>query len=262
MLLERIVIGSNVESLLYAFLYDSYHLPNTSHLPIFYEKIEQNLLGSERTDYTWSRLQTILALSGRLLNYENVRNIKIQGQEIKIATDSSFFKYEFEECIIFDTTDVNLENTLVEQKEDKYHVYDDFELSRLGSKHKYLPPKNTKHILAPKIMFYISNRVDGANYVTDSVAESILTKKQLENIEYSDSIVRFAILRYLESIGIQGNFMNFYKNGTKKYRKPKVTHKSRTIRRVEQNIYENTEKVKIIKPSIKEILDEFSTTRP
>ena len=74
-------------------------------------------------------------------------------------------------------------------------------------------------------------------------------------------MARFAVIRHLTSIGIHGNFMNLYKNGLPKYRKPKVVHKKRLVLEREQTIYENSERVKFLRLTIKEIFDEFSTTR-
>ena len=260
MLLDKIVIGQTVESAMYAFLNDSYFLPSSSATPIFYDKLDDAIFGTKRKDYTWSRLQLILSLSGKLLNYENLQNINVTENNIKLSSDFGNFKYSFNRCYIFNPAGINIENNIVKHVESKYIVYDDFEISQLGGKHTYLPEKIGPDALASKIYFYISNRVDGANYITDCVVESNLAKNQLNDVNYSDSLIRFAILRYLASIGIHGNFMSLYKNGNSKFRKPKVKHKKRIICEVDQNIYEDTEKVKIVNFSMKEILNEISPT--
>ena len=260
MLLDSLVVGSTLESALYAFLRDSYFLP-TSTGPMFYEKLDTMAEGGIRKDYTWSRLQTMLALSGKLLNYNEINNITISEGNIKVSSSSGPCRYDFQLCELFDTTGLSLENKIREQKRSKYLVYDDFEISQIGGKHAFLEPKISDDILAAKIHFYVSDRVDGAKYVTDCVAESTLDKDKLNDIEYSDSMTRFAVLRYLESIGIFGNFMNMQKCGLPKYRRPKVVHKKRLVREIEQTQYEDTERVKILNLSMKEIIDEFGTAR-
>lgn len=261
MFLERLVIGSNLESITYAFLSDSFFLP-TSTGPIFYERLKARILPSSRKDYTWSRLQTILALSGKLLNYEGINSIRVSEDDIKVSSSEGLYKYTFAHCDVFDPTGVSVSNEVKKHKESKYIVHDDFEISQLGGKHQHLEPKLTDDTLASEIHFYTSSRVDGANYVTDCVSESILNKEQINDVDYSDSMVRFSVLRHLESIDVHGNFMNFYKNGMPKFRKPKVVHKKRIIREKEETIYADSEKVKFSKLSMKEILDEFSSTRP
>ncbi|OUW00030.1 MAG: hypothetical protein CBD16_07095 [Betaproteobacteria bacterium TMED156] len=241
-------------------MHDAYFVPNLNFGPMFYKKMSLRILGSYRSDYTWSRIQMIMGLTGKLLNYENLNNIKIHEDAIKFSFDNSqVFKYKFGSCEIFDTTGVDMDNLIIRHIPSKYKVYDDYEISILGGKHTYLEPKISDDELAREIHYYNSGRVDGANYVTDCVTESILTKDQLNNSEYSDSIGRFCVLRHLESIGVRGSFMKMYKNGTPKYRKPKVAHKRRTVLEKEQNIYEDTQNVKVVDYSMKEIFSATST---
>ena len=86
-----------------------------------------------------------------------------------------------------------------------------------------------------------------------------MTKEQLRDFEYSDSMARFEVIRHLAHIGIRGSFMNFYKNGSPKFRKPKVTHRKRIVLEMDQNKYEDTQRVKIKSLSMKEVLSELST---
>ena len=55
--------------------------------------------------------------------------------------------------------------------------------------------------------------------------------------------------------------MKMYKNGTPKYRKPKVLHKERIVQERDQNHYEDSENVKFLNLTLKEIFDEFSPPR-
>jgi hypothetical protein len=259
-LLERVVIGSTLESITYAFLSDSYFLPNMDHTPIFYREVKTRILPSKRADFSWSRLQIAMALSGRLINHKHPNNIRITENQIKISTHGSLHKYDFGHCKIFDTTNLHLENEIKTHHPSSYTVYDDFEVSILGGKHNYLEPKISNDTFAREVHFYISDRVDGANYITDCVVESLLTREELHDFEYSDSMARFAVLRHLDFIGIRGNFMKLYKTGMPKYRKPKVIHQNRVVIKKEQNVYEDSERVKFLNFSMREILNEFSTT--
>ena len=255
MFLERLVIGSSVESIIYSLLNDCYFIPTCTHPPLFFKNTPFKILGTNREDYIWSRSQTILALSGKLLNYENLKEIKIIENVVKISTDRKTYKYNFGLCEIFNTTKVNLENKIIKHIPSKFFVYDDFEISSLGGRRLSIGSKVSNDTLAKEIHFYTSDRVDGAQYVTDCVSESVLSKEQLYSSEYSDAIVRFCIIRHLNSIGIHGNFMNFYKNGDPKYRKPKVIHKKRIVIQKEQDVYEDSDIVKIVDFSMGEIFN-------
>jgi len=70
----------------------------------------------------------------------------------------------------------------------------------------------------------------------------------------------FAIKRHLESMGINGIFMKFYKNGKPKYRKPKIRHVKRIISKLDNSAYEGALGVDFAENmSFKEILNDFST---
>ena len=254
MLLGDLTIGSSVESLIYAFINDTYFLPTSAFGPIFYRKMKDPVILNDREDFTWSRMQLLLALTGKLLNYENINSIKVSDQQLKVSSEAGLFKYRFNTCNIFDPTGIQLDNQIREEVPTTYRVYDDFEISNLGGKHKYLQPKYSKTDLAREINYYCSDRVDGASYVTDCVAESLLSKEQINDVDYSDSMVRFAVSHHLTSIGIHGTLMTVYKSGKPKYRKPKIVHKKRVVIEKENNIYNDSETVKFLKLSIKEIL--------
>lgn len=261
MLLDRLVIGDSVESIVYAFLTDSYFIPTLTFGPIFYKQVDQMFLGSKRQDFSWSRMQMLLALSGKMLNYKNITSIKTQDNKVKISTKEGTYKYYFGLCLIFDTTKVQLENEILKLLPKTYTVYDDFKISNLGKKHNYIEPKNTEDVLASKIHFYTSSRVDGANYVTDCVCESILNKEQINDFNYSDSMTRFAVKRYLDSVGIKGTFMNFYKNGNPKFRKPSVTHLKRIVVEKERSLYKDSDNVKFMNLNMGQIFNDCSPQR-
>ena len=253
MFLKNIVIGNCINSIVYAFTKDYYYLATNDNIPPFYKTLPIRILASNRQDYTWSRFILLMSLQGKVLSCADADSIKIDEDKITIVQNGHRSKYFFDNCYIFDTTDLVLQNKISKTKKDSYKVYDDFEISNLGSKHKYLPPMLSTNNFVSQIHYYISDRVDGANYVTDCLVESVLCKDELNSFDYSDSMVRFYVERHLHSIGVYGNFMNFYKNGSPKYRKPKVIHKTRQLQKVENNTYLDSEKIKFMKLSLGDI---------
>ena len=245
--------------MLYAYMNNNYYIPTLKFGPLFYKTVNPRFLLNSRQDFTWSRLQTIMSLTGKLLNYEGLKGIRIRENKIKISSQEGLFEYEFELCNIFDPTGVELENDIKQKIPQLFHVFDDFELSSLGAKHLFLEPKISNEGFAKEIHYYTSLRVDGANYVTDCVVESMLNESQIKSIEYSDSMARFAVMRHLASIDVHGSFMNLYKNGTRKYRKPKVKHKKRIVTRKEMNKYQDSKLVKFLDLSIEEVIRGCST---
>tara|TARA_B100000927_G_scaffold187432_2_gene150919 strand:+ start:57 stop:845 length:789 start_codon:yes stop_codon:yes gene_type:complete len=261
MFLREIVVGNCIESIIYAFNRECYYLATNNQLPVFYEKMQMRVLGSSRQDYTWCRFLLMLALQGKVLSSGQRGTIKITEDKISLINEGTRIDYSFNTCYIFDPTGLSLENEIIETKDESYKVFDDFEISRLGSKHRSLPAKSSTDTLASQIHYYISDRVDGANYITDCLVESRLSKEQLNSFDYSDTMARFSIQRHLESIGVYGNFMKFYKNGNPKYRKPKIIHKSRTVQKRDNNRYLDSKKVKFKTKTLEDIFNEIGTQR-
>ena len=202
-----------------------------------------------------------MALQGKIITSKPPENIRILENQIKISSSGKISKYEFSKCEIFNTTNLDLENKIIKNSPPVYTVYDDFELANLGGKHKYLKSKKTKDKMAREIHYYISDRVDGANYVTDCVVESRLSREELNDFEFSDTMARFSVERHLTSLGVYGNFMEYYKSGKPKFRKPKVVHRKRLVIKKETNKYEDSESVKFLDLDLGEIFDARSTTR-
>lgn len=233
MLLKTVVIGSTVESADFALINDYYFINVREYLQPFYENISD-----------WSRVILELGFSGKLLSYEECPRIRIQDNDVKISSDSKVYKYTFNTCYVLDPTRVNHENEILEPKDKAFLVLDDFELSQLGKVGSSIPGFSEDSDFCRKMFFYISNRVDGANYITDCVVESLLTQENLNNFDYSDTMVKFVVERYLKSQNINGVFMNLYKNGTPKYRKPLVRHVRRLVIEKDNNLYKDSEAVK------------------
>jgi hypothetical protein len=261
MLLERLVVGSTVEASLYALLSDSYFLSNRELPTLFFRELQQPILGFKTEPGAWSRLNFMLGLLGKKLNSDKETSPRLSGGEIKFISSGQLQKHKFSECKIFDHTGLDLDNDLIETKEKTYTVIDDFELSCLGKKYPCLEEYKSNSKFAESIHFYTSPRVDGADFVTDCVMLSTLNQEELNSFDYSDSIARFVVSRHLTNIGVHGIFMNNYKNGTPKYRKPKIRHVKRLVAPSENSIYRDTESVRFCKLSIEEILSEFSTER-
>tara|TARA_B100001094_G_C17989683_1_gene699523 strand:- start:81 stop:857 length:777 start_codon:yes stop_codon:yes gene_type:complete len=249
MLLENVVFGGTVESALYAFLKNYFFVPSTDFIPPFYKKSSINFLGNPREDYGWSRLNTLMSLEGRLLNYEHISKFKVSKDTVRVVTKNSSYQYYYKNCFIFDSTKVLFEDEIeiLENKKHKYIVYDDFQVTNLGSKYKHLHPKISSDSLAKEIHFYSSDRIDGSDYITDCLVESFLFEENLQDFDYSETMCRFAIQRHLTSIGVFGSKAGIYKNGEIKYRKPKVAHNKRVVEKVDQTLYRDTDNIKFMR---------------
>jgi len=247
------VIGSTVEAAYYALVNDYHFIPTRKTPPVFYRKLSAPLYDTDSEPCTWNKINLSLGLASKRISFGDHANIRVAGNEIKIICDNITFRYEFEKMFIFDPTGVQVDTEIEKMYEKTFTILDDFELSNLGPKMQELPSLMESSALAKEMHFYCSDRVDGANFITDCVVESELTYQQLNSFDYSDSMARFVVERYLTSIGVNGIFMKYYDNGQPKYRKPKVVHVKRMVFERDNNIYKDTDNVKFLNMSLKEI---------
>ena len=150
---------------------------------------------------------------------------------------------------------------ILEFNESTFLVLDDFEISTLGGKYKELASLYQNDNLASRMVFYTSNRVPGANFITDCIVESILTEGELVDFNYSDSITKIIVERRLEKLGVTGQYMGNYKSGRPKFRKPKVKHVSRSVFFRDNNTYASSENIQFVNTTLEDIINEHSSSR-
>ena len=255
MFIEKVVIGSTVEAAYYALVNDCVFMDTRKCPPLFYKKLTVPILSQRFDSGAWERVNTMLGLLSRRILLSSSDTIKVFDNKIKIISGVSTFEYTFAKAIIFDSTNLKLNNNILLAKEKSFFVIDDFELSCLGPKRYELEPMVQQSNFAKELHFYSSDRVDGANYITDCILISELTQEQINCFDYSDSIGKILIERYLRSIEIFGSFMKYNPNGTKKYRRPKVVHSSRSSFEKDNNIYENSEFISFVDFSLEQIIE-------
>jgi hypothetical protein len=256
MLLDKIVIGNTVESIFYAIKNDSFLIYTRKRPPLFYRELSIPILGCKREPEALSKLLLPYSLLGKVLQFENTESIRIIGNKIKIFSQNDAHEYEFETCEIFDSTGLTHENPIVTPNPPVYHVIDDFELKNLGRSVKTIPSMKQEDSFVSSLHFYTSGRVDGASFITDCVSDSHLTMMQLQEFDYSDSIIKFVVERYLRTSGVNGTVAGMNKNGTTKYRRPLVTHSKRLVFECDKNIYKDTPELRFINPTLTEIINE------
>ena len=221
MLLNKVVIGSSLESILYAFSHNAYFLVNNNILPFFFEELQEyKIFGSSNKKEIYEKFQTILGFLGRHLHFEGVETIRIEDNSIKVFDQSLLAEFQFDQCFICDTQNLTFENKIVEPNAATYKVVDDFKVSRIPRGTNDIPTYISKDKLLSKAVFYNSLRVDGAKRVTDVIALSELTKEQLHSVDYSDTMIMFKLRKIMEDMGYKGLVENIkYKNGKNRIKK-------------------------------------------
>jgi len=256
MFLDKVVIGNTIESLFYALKTDSYIVYNRKKPHLFYRELPFSILGESREPKAISRLLLSMSLLGKVIQFEGIESIRMSDHSLKIYANNQVYDYQYELCEVFDSTGVTHERDILQPNQPMYHVIDDFELRNIGRSVKNVPSMYQGEQFVSSMHFYTSDRVDGANFITDCVTDSYLTTSQLQDFEYSDSIIKFVVERYLRSVGVNGTVAGINKNGTTKFRRPVVKHVKRLVFEEDRNIYKDSESVRFVNKTLLEIVNE------
>jgi len=229
---EKIVVGGNLNALLYSYTNDVPLVINKMLLPHRFE-----LFQSSNALELWNKLFFVLSASGLNLVGERARMIRIRENEINITTlGARALKLGFQKLIIFD--DKNVSGLPLPLKENDDFIVLDWMISRSCEKHthNYL---DTPDKFVNKVHFYPTDRVDGHHpTIKDMVAVSYLSEKQLNDFEYSDTYAKFKVIKMLKDLGIKGS-----KSGASNYAL-KVEVEKREIKRAKMDLYGDTDRFK------------------
>ena len=227
---DKIVIGSSLTAVLYAFS-NNYPIFYTQHARPFrfdYLPPGQDLmclkLGDQAKSLTtpegvkligqpkellWERLLFLLSLDGKSPLSGVCRSIRYNGDTVVCSNEySKIMEFRFNECYYFGDQG---STGFIEQKaldEDTYICYDYIAFNK-GGKHEVGYIKTADDFVR-EIWFYPSDRIDGNTPVRDACAVSRLTKTELQDFNFSETMARFKVIYEMESRGMKGLFAHDY----------------------------------------------------
>ena len=247
---NEIVIGSSLRAVLYAF---------NNELPIFFAEegrpfrfdyLDPELdlsflkLSAQRESLTtfgedkavgsskvllWERLLFLLSLSGKAPLSDLCTNMRMVGQKFVCSNEyAKIAEIEFKTAYFFGD---NKCYGLVTEKEvanDIMICYDWIAFHR-GGKHE-IDYIETDDPFVKQIWFYPSDRIDGATKVKDACLVSFLSKEDLSNFDYSETMARFKGVSEMESRGMKGVFNGYSPTGRPKYYKFRTSNIAREKR--------------------------------
>ena len=227
----------------------------------FFEKLKTHkILGSSRKREIYEKFQIFLGLTGKSLHYQNIKNIRIHNKKISVFGQSLLSEFNFNQCFICNPEKVSFENRLLKARPTVFKVIDDFKVSRIPRGTDNIPTYTSKEKFVSNVFFYNSLRVHGAKRVTDAIALSEMTKDQLHDVEFSDTMVMFKLRKIMKEMGYEGLVENIkYKNGKNRIKKLILEHVQRIIIEVDSNEYQNSKDVKFVKPTIEDFFDGYPT---
>ena len=210
---DKLTIGHTLDAIIYAHKTNSFFIRNSMDGIFPFDEIDDDVdLGNINTSYTTKKelfnfLLYELSLSGKVPFADRVESIRIDEESkiVSVITNkNSKIKAEYGTIRLFDADKVS-SPAFDTSKVEKYRVYDWYDVkSGLKHEHDFLMSDDD---FCKKIYFYLSPRIDGnpARGLKDLVVESILTKKQLHDVNYSDSISRLKVISMMKDAGIKGS---------------------------------------------------------
>jgi len=223
----NITIGSSLQALQHACQNDTKLILNHLGFP---DKFESSYI-----KHTWGLIFTKLMLDGKVIGGDTVKNIRITDDYVQVVCESNIINnLDYGTLYIFsDENVIGLPD--VSEEVDEHEVIDILKTVSLVTPYKEKIIE-TKDNLINKL--YIIKEYDTMPIEIYSV--SSLTKEQLTNFDYSDTMVKFKSEHLLEKNNFVGKTISLNKTS------PINLEVIRRIVRKQMDKYENTEKIKFM----------------
>lgn len=178
----------------------------------------------------WERLLFLLSLDGKVPLSDMCHKIRYNGERVVCSNEySKIMEFQFDRCHYYgDKHSFGFveENPLAPEE---YLCYDYIAFNK-GGKHD-IDHITTGDRWMSEVWFYPSDRIDGATAVKDACVVSHLSRTQLSEFDYSETMTRFKLVAEMEKRGMKGVFNGYTKNGIAKHYKFKTSHMQRITQR-------------------------------
>ena len=226
-MIYNITIGSSLQALQFAYQNDTKLILNELQFPDVFE--------ASYIKNTWGLLYTKLMLDGKVVGGDTVKNIRITDIHLQIVCDYNIVnQVEYNKLHIFsDKNIIGLPDAIEEV--DQYKVIDILRVKSLIApcEHRVIetnePLVRELHIIK-----------DGPSIPTEVYSISFLTKEQLLDFDFSDTMVKFKSEHMLEESGLLGKVLNT------NCRAPIELETVERIIHKEMDRYDETENIKFI----------------
>jgi len=272
---DQIVVGSCLNATLYAFIHHRPLLFTHAQRPFRFDYLspeidldalkidnQQKTLCSFESEHKvgvakeilWERLLFLLALDGNLPLSNLCHSMRDNGNSLVCSNEySKIAQIRFDECVYFGDPGAF---GLARQKDldsADYICYDWVAFNR-GGKHDidYL---ETEDQFVNKVWFYPTDRIDGNSPVKDACVVSCLSKAELLDFDYSQTMARFKLVHELEARGMKGLFNGYGPNGKAKYYKFRTSSIAREKHCTVTTFEAVAENVKIAQDSEESLLE-------
>ncbi len=232
MILDQVIVGGCVSALLKSYrdeipIVIPRHTQPTIDLK-FEKQITVEHLVTDRHAEAWSMLKFLCAIRGLIINPNNLEYVRVESDKVHIRET----QIEFKRCHMFPhsavKTDLDITRT---EHEDQYKIVDFMRL-------KFCDASNLVPIF-PKEGFI--SRIESIGK-KDVFSLCYLSKEQLTNFDYSDTMVRFMVEKLFQDN--EGVYKPLVSKDRSSRRKPKLEVLDRKVLPIEEIIYKSTKRVR------------------
>jgi hypothetical protein len=230
-----IVVGHSLPAVVYAYKNKLPLILNSKKKPFPFDEIvtvdiPELELKTTNTEKAWSFIVLEHAMNGLVPFGTAVESVRFEEDRMYISLGGAFsVQVAFEKCYVFEDDNLILENDVVPKQEEKFRVFDWFDV-RSGTKHDVDLLKSADGFVN-KLYFYKSERVDGNLNIKDCVAESHMTIEQLDSFDFSPTMARFKIQKMMSDSGMLGAKDGRSATGRQRYAAIKLEPRYRDKRR-------------------------------
>tara|TARA_R110002074_G_scaffold144019_2_gene291430 strand:- start:266 stop:952 length:687 start_codon:yes stop_codon:yes gene_type:complete len=190
----NITIGSSLEALQFATQNNTKLVLNDLSFP---DKFEASYL-----HHTWGLIFTKLMLDGKVIGGDTVKTVRVTEDCLQIVCEYNVInKPKYDKLFIF--SDKNVVGLEVTQEVDEYKVIDILKSKSLVTPYKYKTLETEENLV--KALHIIK---DHDKMPIEIYSISSLTKEQLIDFDYSDTMVKFKSEDMLTQNGFVGNVIN------------------------------------------------------
>lgn len=244
---DELVVGANLSALLYAYNAQTpvlFSSPTPPHLfERFRKETDIGIFGIQKESKVfkypdkeiiegnlklelWNKMMFDLGICGLVPLSSGVESMRIgEDRTLRVFTKTRSFTYRYNTLRVFELGQLSGLSTVGSGKNkvlDWINIRASLnsDLARLVGEGDFLS----------ELYFYTSQRNGAQSTVKDCIAVSYLTDKELQEVEFSDTYVRFGVRAMMEKAGIKGpaNGKHWY-SGKPVWSRPKVEPAKREI---------------------------------
>ena len=219
----NLVLGCSYDSLRFVDSREDYKL-------IYRDTAIPHHLEVEYGDYI--NLLFKLNLNGKIIFNSKVKSMSLNESSVDIFVGNKKRNMQFDRCRVYSTSCLNVSCSYVLDCKKIYYAYDEVNISSISETPKQNITRDDSFINT--VWFNVSNK-----HPKLAIVKSILNEDQKDQIEYSDTYVKFNLISILSQLGYNGRKNGFDSNGRQLHLALDLECVSRHVQIIDECLYKD-----------------------